>query len=671
MVTYRTPDVYVEEISTFPPSVAEVETAIPAFIGYTEKAEKDGIELLRKPTKIKSMLEYQLFFGDAPSRSVTVVFDDENGIKEVSSGANSYNLYDSLRLYFDNGGGPCYIVSVGDYKTPPALGTDTSGILSGLKKLSKEDEPTIILCPDAASLAGSIDLYDFQQKALMQCAALQDRVLLCDLKNTSDFDAEVKSFRDNIGINNLKYGACYAPWIRANFARAVPFRDITFKRGNAPVELDDLTTDPKLKKFITKQLKAAISATNTIKEKVVEQWSGSKDKSLKEKFVELRDQYTASRPYASVDAFQDEVRAVYTFLVNILHAIVKEVYPNLPDPANPDTDKFNLRTDLKTILLNSKAHTALKSIIENHNATIGFAAGKILDTAGTTLSETITEMNSITGSTITAADADDDVDEEYSKAGLTADQKGDIAMAAAAQVFSNIHTAVLSLISAAETYEKTFNDTLPEVFGNYKAILKKISDKMNELPPSGAIAGVYATVDRDRGVWKAPANISLSSVIEPVIRLDSKDQENLNIDVNSGKSINAIRPFTGKGILVWGARTLAGNDNEWRYVSVRRFFNMVEESVKKSTAWAVFEPNDANTWIKVKSMIENYLIQKWREGALVGAKADDAFFVKLGLGVTMTAQDILEGRMNVEIGMAVVRPAEFIVLKFSHKMQKS
>jgi phage tail sheath protein FI len=127
----------------------------------------------------------------------------------------------------------------------------------------------------------------------------------------------------------------------------------------------------------------------------------------------------------------------------------------------------------------------------------------------------------------------------------------------------------------------------------------------------------------------------------------------------------------GKGTLVWGARTLAGNDNEWRYVSVRRFFNTVEESVKKSTYWAVFEPNDANTWVKVRGMIEAYLNQKWREGALVGAKPEDAFFVRCALGVTMSAQDILEGRMNVEIGMAIVRPAEFIVLKFSHKLQTS
>ena len=96
-----------------------------------------------------------------------------------------------------------------------------------------------------------------------------------------------------------------------------------------------------------------------------------------------------------------------------------------------------------------------------------------------------------------------------------------------------------------------------------------------------------------------------------------------------------------------------------------------KESVKKATSQFVFEPNDANTWVKVRAMIENFLNLQWRAGALAGAKPDDAFFVRVGLGETMTAQDILEGKMNIEIGMAAVRPAEFIILKFSHKMQES
>jgi phage tail sheath protein FI len=206
------------------------------------------------------------------------------------------------------------------------------------------------------------------------------------------------------------------------------------------------------------------------------------------------------------------------------------------------------------------------------------------------------------------------------------------------------------------------------VYNFAKAALKSYFVVM---PPSGAVAGVYAATDGSRGVWKAPANVSLAGVLEPVVKLDNLKQENYNVDADTGKSINVLRAFSGKGTLVWGARTLAGNDNEWRYISVRRFFNMVEESVKKSTYWAVFEPNDANTWVKVRGMIENYLTDKWREGALAGALPKDAFYVKCGLGTTMSAQDILAGRLHVEIGMAVVRPAEFIVLKFFHKLQTS
>jgi phage tail sheath protein FI len=148
-------------------------------------------------------------------------------------------------------------------------------------------------------------------------------------------------------------------------------------------------------------------------------------------------------------------------------------------------------------------------------------------------------------------------------------------------------------------------------------------------------------------------------------------QGGLNVDVDAGKSINVIRAFTGKGILIWGARTLAGNDNEWRYIPVRRFFNMVEESCKKASEGFVFEPNDSGTWVRVQGMLENFLTTLWRQGALQGAKPEHAFYVAVGLNKTMTALDILEGRLIIEIGMAVVRPAEFIILRFSHKMAES
>ncbi|MGM9475494.1 phage tail sheath family protein [Pedobacter sp. GSP4] len=204
----------------------------------------------------------------------------------------------------------------------------------------------------------------------------------------------------------------------------------------------------------------------------------------------------------------------------------------------------------------------------------------------------------------------------------------------------------------------------------YRALVAEIDKNVIDLPPSSAVAGVMARVDNNRGVWKAPANESIKMVTGPSLKVTAQQQETLNIDPTTGKSINVIRFFTGKGTLVWGARTLAGNDDEWRYISVRRFYNFVEESVKKATEFVVFEANDANTWLRVKAMCENFLNQLWRQGALQGAKPDDAYFVRIGLGVTMTSLDILEGRMNVEIGMAAVRPAEFIILKFSHKLQE-
>ena len=225
--------------------------------------------------------------------------------------------------------------------------------------------------------------------------------------------------------------------------------------------------------------------------------------------------------------------------------------------------------------------------------------------------------------------------------------------------------------SGDEATTATLDSLAEQDNAQYNRIKAVLDGRTYTLPPSGAIAGVYARVDANEGVWKAPANVSLSGVYGPNLKITNADQDTMNVDPASGKSVNAIRAFTGKGTLVWGARTLAGNDNEWRYVPVRRLFITVEESIKKATEFVVFEPNDANTWVRVSAMIENYLTDLWKDGALAGARADDAFFVRVGLGHTMTAEDVLAGRMIIKIGLAAVRPAEFIVLQFSHQLQKS
>src|SRR5690606_37061731 len=187
--------------------------------------------------------------------------------------------------------------------------------------------------------------------------------------------------------------------------------------------------------------------------------------------------------------------------------------------------------------------------------------------------------------------------------------------------------------------------TRNDFYNKIKIALKNV---FIDLPPSGAIAGIYAMTDRNRGIWKAPANVQVTAITGPSLIITMQEQNNLNVDPVAGKSINAIRQFTGRGTLVWGARTLAGNDNEWRYISVCRLFIMIESSIQKGLHAFVFEPNDSSTWTRVKGMIDNYLTTLWRAGALQGAKPEHAFYVKTGLGETMTVADIQNGTMIID-----------------------
>ncbi|WP_022665718.1 phage tail sheath family protein [Desulfospira joergensenii] len=178
-------------------------------------------------------------------------------------------------------------------------------------------------------------------------------------------------------------------------------------------------------------------------------------------------------------------------------------------------------------------------------------------------------------------------------------------------------------------------------------------------PPSGGIAGLYARTDLSKGVWKAPAGLDalLKGTGKPSCTITDPDQDRLN-----PAGINAIRKFEPTGTVVWGARTLS-RDPEWRYVPIRRTAMMIEESISRGTRWAVFEHNDSNLWIRVKQTIALFLGNLFREGALQGAKDSEAFYVRCGRGETMTQADIDQGRLIIEIGIALLRPAEFIVLR--------
>lgn len=559
MATYKTPGVYVEEISTLPPSVAEVSTAVPAFIGYTAAGQKVA--------RINTLLEYERIFGRArPSRfSAVTRLNPDTGLTELVSVERAraadepdFLMYYSLSLYFKNGGGSCYVVSVGDYDATPAR----ADFEAGLAELEKEDEPTLILLVDAVNLAPA-DYYSLCQQALAQCNKLGDRFAILDVL---DGGGQVEEFRERIGVNNLQYGAAYHPYLQTSLNYHFAEEGVALTGSNG---------------------------------------AGGRQSTWQSEF-----------------------------------------------------DAGGQGNGISVSFTGGAGETPAVKIVAG-------SAGDDLTFEITGRQLTIRNASSKTGEQIVAAWS--------AWVGANASQGFDIGLSGNGS--GGVDHTSNNFVSLVEQTTTTPAETLTAIKSTNTALYNQIKAAMAQqrvvLPPSAAVAGVYAAVDRDRGVWKAPANVSLAAVIGPVAKITHEEQERLNVDPTAGKSINAIRAFTGKGTLVWGARTLAGNDNEWRYVPVRRLFNLIEESTKKATAFAVFEPNDAATWLKVKAMIESYLYGLWEQGALAGPTPEAAYFVNVGLGKTMTAQDVLEGRMIVEIGVAAVRPAEFIILRFTHKMQEA
>ena len=178
------------------------------------------------------------------------------------------------------------------------------------------------------------------------------------------------------------------------------------------------------------------------------------------------------------------------------------------------------------------------------------------------------------------------------------------------------------------------------------------------VPPSGHVAGIYAKTDIERGVFKAPANEVVVGARAVQFQITKQNQDILN-----PKGVNCIRVFPGRGIRLWGARTCSRN-TLWKYVSVRRYFLYVGESIDEGTQWVVFEPNDERLWARVNQTITQFLITEWRNGALMGTKPSEAFFVKVDR-TTMTQNDIDNGRLICIIGLAVVKPAEFVIFRLT------
>ncbi len=523
--SYKTPGVYVQEIQKLPPTIAQVETAVPVFIGYTQQAERDGESLIDVPTRVTSMDQYVRWFGGPEIENLTVDLsltlaspgDPTPVVQAIQANSPLYHeitfrMFYAAQMFFDNGGGICYVISVGSTTGEagaPATVT-YSDLDDAIELLKKEEEPTLIVFPDAVppTPTGGTSLLstylETYKKALLFCndPKINNYFTIMDVGMDSlkpeDPTTDATAFRniDGIDIDLLKYGAAYYPFL----ATSLP------------------------------------------------------------------------------PNFSDET------------VTIQSVTVTYTSPASTDS------TDG------------------------GTGDG--------------TEESPETETTPTEGDSG----------------------------------------SSGGEIEINNGDKLSAIKDSYNQIYNIIKDTLNTrtrlvLPPSGPMAGVYARIDSTSGVFKAPANTSVVNVFAPTTKISDVNQDSLNVDTVAGKSINVIRTFKGIGTLVWGARTLAGNDREWRYISVRRFFNMVEESVKRALFRFVFEPNNPNTWISVRASIEAFLETQWRAGALLGNTPNDAYFVRVGVPDTFSEAEMLDGYMVVEIGMAVVRPAEFIVLKFMHKFE--
>src|SRR5262249_25718397 len=195
-------------------------------------------------------------------------------------------------------------------------------------------------------------------------------------------------------------------------------------------------------------------------------------------------------------------------------------------------------------------------------------------------------------------------------------------------------------------------------------VFDPLTEREINLPPSGFVSGIYARVDVDRGVHKAPANevVRLATGFEVLL---NKGQQ----DVLNPEGINCLRWFEGRGFRVWGART-ASSDPEWKYLNVRRYFAFLERSIEKGTQWAVFEPNGPELWSNVRSTVEDFLFNEFSNGHLLGSKPEEAYFVRCDR-TTMTQNDLDNGRMVCLIGVAPLRPAEFVIFRIGQKTAES
>jgi hypothetical protein len=572
-----TPGVYIEEKNAFPGSAVAVETAVPVFIGYTEKAMRNGKSLVGIPTAISSFAEYAESFGgpfipkftvslvpvaapavsvapnDVQAKTADVEVKGDPAAKDVTEKAADVEVKDD----------------------PAAKDVTEKATDGGEQPKAADAQVKASVPPDGGATVSADDIVTIKGR---------DYTITLNANSTAYFYNSIRLFYANGGSN------CYIYSVG------------TYEKtpNNLEIKADDFiggTTEKPLSVFnvLEKEYEPTLIVMPDIIALGVTAYTAVYQLLLKHcakmqsriGIFDLRKQARTEKTDVVVQEFRDNIG---TTSLNYGAAYYPWLKTGVVQPT--EVDFRNISSDLTPLLPDTEGPA--KEIVSRFDA----------------------------------ANADDDA-------------------------------------------KQNFHQSLKAASPTYVTILDILRERMNELPPSGAMAGIYTLVDTTRGVWKAPANVSVSMVSATSVNVSSDEQQKLNVDVMAGKSINVIRPFPGIGTLVWGARTLDGNSQDWRYINVRRTLIMIEQSLKLATRAYVFEPNDGGTWITVKSMFNNFLSGLWKQGALAGAAPEQAFDVQIGLGATMTPTDVLDGVMKIMVKLAIVRPAEFIVITFQQQQQVS
>lgn len=625
----QTPGVYISEINQLASTIAKTSTAIPVFIGFTELPQVGAL-------KIDGMMEFEQFFGKGYTTTFRIVAN------QAAIPDRRYFLYDSIRLYFQNGGGPCYILSAGIYADPIVnSGHVKAALQSQLSELQHLDEVTLVAVPDAhfqfddgtsATVQPLLpaDYSAVMNNALTTCANLTDKFLLIDYQTTQTTASELRSAIS--ATTELKHAAVYYPWLIQQRTQPVPFTSLngTIASGS-PIETNFLKVKTDLDGLI-----ADFGAFQT-------------GNSLRQGFSDLKDLSVAS---STNTTFSNALKYLYGLIVKLNNTTL--VDSSLTDYKNNLMQDYSLIRTIKNLYR-----------FKGLSGAAGFTAASGWPPASTPSVVWFNELGDTYGD-YTEVEVDATILTNYVVGTKTkTDLLNDLESGSVVDL-QQIYTAIAGLFGLAQYKYDQLEQTLFDTDPAYAAIRSSIQGYLKQVPSQGAIVGAYCKNDRDRGVWKSPANMAVQGIEKPFKEVSNREQDSLNVDASTGKSINVIRTFTGKGPIIWGARTLAGNDNEWRYISVRRFFNFAEKSIKKSLESLVFEPNNPRTWVKIKAMVTSFLVEQWKAGALAGTKMEEAFFIEIGPNTT-TSAELQAGIINVQIGLAVARPAEFIIVEFSHQ----